>query len=87
MGQEGAWGHAVQRWLAAYPNGLQAWFEWRRTGYPALKPTPNATNSSKQIPRRYVYGQGQYAVNKANVEAAAARIGGDTQDSRVWWDK
>jgi hypothetical protein len=78
---------ATQRWVALYPNGLQAWFEWRRTGFPVLTPTPNATNTSKQIPRRYVYGQGQYSVNKANVEAAAARMGGDTQDSRVWWDK
>jgi hypothetical protein len=78
---------ATQRWLALYPNGLQAWFEWRRTGFPVLTPTPNATNTSKQIPRRYVYGQGQYAVNKANVEAAASRMGGDSQDTRVWWDK
>ncbi|HEY0677753.1 MAG TPA: SusD/RagB family nutrient-binding outer membrane lipoprotein [Chitinophagaceae bacterium] len=78
---------AVQRWLALYPNGLQAWFEWRRTGFPVLTPSPNATNSSKQIPRRYVYGARQYSVNKANTEAAASRIGGDSQDTRVWWDK
>jgi hypothetical protein len=78
---------AIQRYLAMYPNGSQAWFEWRRTGFPVLEPTPFATNSSKQIPRRYVYGLRQYSLNKANVEAAAAAMGGDTQDSRVWWDK
>lgn len=78
---------ATQRWLALYPNGLQAWFEWRRTGFPVLTPSPNATNSSKQIPRRYVYGNGSYSTNKVNTEEAAARIGGDTQDTRVWWDK
>jgi hypothetical protein len=78
---------ATQRWLALYPNGLQAWFEWRRTGFPVLTPSPNATNTSKQIPRRYVYGNTTYNTNKSNTEEAAARIGGDTQDSRVWWDK
>ena len=78
---------ATQKWLALYPNGLQAWFEWRRTGFPVLTPTPYATNTSKQIPRRYVYGIRQYSLNKANTEEAAARIGGDSQDTRVWWDK
>lgn len=78
---------AIQRWLATYPNGLQAWFEWRRTGFPVLTPTPNATNSSKAIPRRYVYGTNEYGLNAENVKAAAAAMGGDTQDTRVWWDK
>lgn len=78
---------ATQRYIAMYPNGSQAWFEWRRTGFPTLVPTPSATNSSKQIPRRYVYGLRQYSLNEANVTAAAAAMGGDTQDSRVWWDK
>lgn len=78
---------ATQRWLATYPNGLQAWFEWRRTGFPVLTPSANATNSSKQIPRRYVYGSNEYGLNGENVKAAAAAIGGDTQDTRVWWDK
>jgi hypothetical protein len=78
---------ATQKWLALYPNGSQAWFEWRRTGFPVLTPTPYATNTSKQIPRRYVYGIRQYSLNKANTEEAAARIGGDVQDTRTWWDK
>jgi hypothetical protein len=78
---------AVQRWLATYPNGLQAWFEWRRTGFPVLTPTPNATNTGGQIPRRYVYGTNEYGLNADNVKEAAARIGGDTQDTRIWIDK
>ena len=79
---------ATQRWIALYTNGLHAWSEWRRTGYPVLTPAPDAVNTSKQIPRRYTYGTGEYGSNPENVKAAAARIqGGDTQDSRVWWDK
>ncbi len=78
---------SLQRYLAAYPNGLQGWNIWRKSGFPVLTPAPDATNSSKQIPRRYVYGTGEYGSNKAATDAAAAAIGGDNQDTRVWWDK
>lgn len=79
---------ATQRWIAMYPDGWQAWFEWRRTGYPTLTPTIYATNTGGQIPRRYVYHTDEYSYNNAAVTAAAALIsGGDKQDSRVWWDK
>lgn len=77
-----------QRWFALYPNGFQAWFEWRRTGFPALTPAPYATNPGGQIPRRYIYGTDEYSTNGTNVKASAAKLtGGDTQDARVWWDK
>lgn len=79
---------ATQRYIAAYPNGLQGWNIWRKTGYPQLTPAPDATNSSKQIPRRYTYGQGEYGTNAAATQEAVGRLqGGDTQDARVWWDK
>lgn len=79
---------ATQRWIATYPNGLQGWSEWRRTGFPVLTPAPDATNSSKQIPRRFTYGTHEYGTNNAVVKAAAAAMpGGDTQDSKVWWDQ
>lgn len=88
----GASGHlskiGTQRWIALYPDGTQGWAEWRRTGFPALTPSAYAVNSSKLIPRRYVYGTNEYALNNAAVKAAAASIsGGDTQDAKVWWDK
>lgn len=78
---------ATQRYIALYPDGMQAWNLWRRTGVPTLTPAPDASNTSKQIPRRYTYGQSEYTSNKVNVEAAAAALtGGDKQDSKVWWD-
>ena len=78
---------SIQRYIATYPDGLQGWSDWRRTGYPELTPTPTATNDSKQIPRRYTYGTGEYGSNNANTKAAAAAIGSDSQDTHVWWDK
>jgi hypothetical protein len=78
---------ATQRWIALYPDGVQAWAEWRRTGYPILRPSQYAVNPGGQIPRRYIYGTDEYSLNEANVKAAAARYtGGDNQDSRMWWD-
>jgi hypothetical protein len=67
---------------------LQGWNIWRKTGFPVLTPAPDAVNSSKQIPRRYTYGQGEYGTNSIEVKAkAAAMPGGDTQDAKVWWDQ
>jgi hypothetical protein len=79
---------ATQQWVAYYPDGTQGWANWRRTNYPALTPAPDATNSPKVIPRRYMYGTSDYALTKTGVEAAVARLtGGDKMDSKVWWDK
>ena len=79
---------ALQQWVAYYPDGTQGWANWRRTNIPALTPAPDATNSPKVIPRRYMYGTSDYALTKTGVEAAVARLtGGDKMDSRVWWDK
>jgi hypothetical protein len=50
---------ALQRYIATYPNGLQGWSEWRRTGFPVLTPAPDALNTSKQIVQRYTYGQNE----------------------------
>ncbi|MEY3323570.1 MAG: hypothetical protein RLZZ417_3153 [Bacteroidota bacterium] len=78
----------MQRWFTFYPDGLQGWSEWRRTNVPALKPTPFAINSSKQIIRRYIYPATEATLNGANYGAAVSKIsGGDTNDGKVWWDK
>jgi hypothetical protein len=83
----------VQRWIASYPDGHQAWNVWRKSataanpkGYPALNPAPDAVNASKLIVSRFVYPTSEYSSNEANVNASVARTGGDTQDTHVWWD-
>lgn len=78
----------TQRYISFFPDGANGWSEWRRTGVPALAPTPKATNVSKQIPRRFVYGSNEPNLNKTNYQAAVSRLtGGDTQDAKIWWDK
>lgn len=77
---------AIQRYIASYPNGLEGWSIWRKTGYPVLTPAPDAVVTTG-IPRRYTYGQSEYATNAEATKAAAAQIGGDQPNTRVWWDK
>ncbi len=80
---------ALQRWIALYPDGVQGWCEWRRTGFPNISPTKFASNSPKfEIPRRFAYGQREYNLNPANLQEAVNRLpGGDNQLSHVWWDQ
>ncbi|RZK46467.1 MAG: SusD/RagB family nutrient-binding outer membrane lipoprotein [Pedobacter sp.] len=75
----------LQQYLAFYPIGWQAWSNWRRTGVPDLKPSTDAFDPA--IPRRLTYGTIEYQLNAAQVGQAGANMGGDDQNSRVWWDK
>jgi hypothetical protein len=80
---------STQRYIASYPDGLQGWNIWRKSGFPTLTPAPNATNSSGQIPRRYTYASAEYTSNTVNVNAAKALLPGglDSQDAKIWWDQ
>ena len=35
----------TQKWIAMYPMGLEAWAEYRRTGFPELAPSIDNLNS------------------------------------------
>ncbi len=78
---------AVQKYVALFTDGGEAWTEWRRTCQPTtVIPGPAAINS--QVPRRFMYAPNEYAVNGAAVAAAAAALGpnGDSFNGRMWWD-
>ena len=76
----------LQKWIALYTQGLEAWSEWRRTGNPAtIRPGPAA--SLPQHVRRLPYPTSEQAVNMASLTEAIARQGPDNMLTRVWWDK
>lgn len=79
---------AMQVYYATFLNGYEAFANWRRTGFPALK-TSNATAplSGGAIPRRLMYPAGEAASNDVGYKAAIARQGADTFGTKVWWDK
>ena len=76
---------ATQKWVAMFGQGLQAAFEWRRTGYPVLIPAIDGANGGK-IPVRAYYPSDEAARNNANLSAAVTAQGADNLNTRVWWD-
>lgn len=77
----------LQKWIALFGNGPEAYAEWRRTGVPELAPAANALNDSGQIPLRLFYPSTEESLNSAALEAAVARQGGADLDDPVWWDQ
>jgi hypothetical protein len=77
---------ALQKWIALFGNGPEAYAEWRRTGVPTLPIGPDAENDGR-IPVRLFYPASEESLNRDAVEAAKARQGGATLNNPVWWDK
>jgi hypothetical protein len=76
----------TQKWIAMYDQGLQAFIEWRRIGYPVLTPAVEGMNDGK-IPVRFPYPTDEYARNPSNLQAGIGLLGGnDDLNTRVWWD-
>jgi hypothetical protein len=78
----------LQKWIAFFTQGSEAWSDWRRTGNPAsIKMGPRAYPDVPTIPRRIPYSSNEQSVNKASLTAAITRQGADTYHTRMWWDK
>jgi hypothetical protein len=82
----------TQKWIGGYPEGMNAWAEWRRTGYPKLFPILK-NDSQGIIPtelgvRRLAYSTGEKANNPQGYAKAVELLGGpDNGATRVFWDK
>jgi hypothetical protein len=78
---------ATQRWCATFDQGLQSWFEWRRTGFPVLTPAISGMNNGK-IPVRVPYPTDEAARNPSSLAAGVTLLGGpDDLNTKVWWNK
>lgn len=82
----------TQKYLAIFPDGQEAWSEYRRTGYPKLFNIDNnassgAVSTTAHI-KRLRFPSDEYSNNAANVQAAASLLGGsDNGGTKLWWDK
>lgn len=76
----------TQKWVALFFNGLEAWFDWRRTNVPALEPGASNLNNDL-IPVRYVYPQSEQSLNAVNRSEAVTRQGSDNINTIIWWDQ
>lgn len=82
----------TQKWIAMFPNGQEAWSEFRRTGYPKVIPVvnnlSNGTIDTDIQVRRMTFPRSEYANNAAETAAAVALLGGaDNGGTKLWWDK
>ena len=82
----------TQKWIAIYPDGQEAWSEFRRTAYPkvfpvALNKSGGTIDTQKQV-RRIPFPASEYRNNKENVEQAITLLNGeDNGGTSLWWDK
>lgn len=82
----------TQKWIAIYPDGQEAWSEFRRTGYPKLFPVivnnSGGTISTTDFIRRLPIPSKYQNNNKPAYDKALATLGGpDTGGTKLWWDK
>lgn len=75
----------TQKWISNFLNGYEAWFDIRRTGFPVL-PVPKDNLNADKYPVRFRYPDTEQAANKKNYTDAAARMGGDSYNSKSWWE-
>ncbi|WP_019538164.1 SusD/RagB family nutrient-binding outer membrane lipoprotein [Proteiniphilum acetatigenes] len=78
-----------QKWIAHWTTAHEAWFDWRRTGLPALETGPAALRTVLPI-RWYYHTTDEIEKNRANAEAAIERLeatpyqGTDQSKNSAW---
>jgi hypothetical protein len=84
---------ATQKWLALFPDGMEAWADYRRSHILKLYPVvnsdnPDITNTRTQWIRRIPFLLSETQNNGAAVEAAVPLLNGpDKVTTPLWWDK
>lgn len=83
----------TQKWIANYPMGLEAWAEFRRTGYPELAPAIDNLSGgviadNVRGMRRLRYPFTERNLNKVNYDKAVKLLGGtDSESTDLFWTK
>jgi hypothetical protein len=83
----------TQKWLALYPDGMEAWADWRRSHVMKLYPVvtsdnPDITDTKTQWIRRIPFLLSEEQNNEKAVEDAVGLLGGpDKVTTPLWWDK
>lgn len=76
----------TQKYLAyARNSGMQAYYQWRRTGIPAFS-TGSGNGNGGVIPKRYQYPSNEISTNGANLSAALqSQYSGSDDIFKVMW--
>jgi len=73
----------TQFWIAMYDNPYQGWNVWRKFDAPEFNLPESSGNP---VPLRYTYPITEQNLNTTNYNDAASAIGGDTQQTALFWD-
>ncbi|ATL49196.1 SusD/RagB family nutrient-binding outer membrane lipoprotein [Chitinophaga caeni] len=76
----------LQKYYALFLVDMQQWFEYRRTGHPAL-PKGQGLRNDGVMPARMTYPVYIQSTNPTNYKAAVAEQGPDNISTQVWWQK
>lgn len=83
---------ATQKWLALFPDGMEAWADYRRGHFNKLYPVANSDNQDLTDPetqwiRRITFLISERQSNAEEVEKAVQLLGGpDKITTPLWWD-
>jgi hypothetical protein len=77
----------TQKYIAFFMNsGWQPFYEQRRTGFPAFDVSGSGVLNDKMIPKRWMYPESEFDLNRAQVEAAISHQypSGDNINGAMW---
>ena len=77
-----------QKWLALFWVGMEAYHEYRRTGYPVLTIGAGTIYNDNVLPTRFGYPNVTMSTNSNNAHEALTGMGGENDmKTPVWWSK
>lgn len=90
----------TQKYIHLLTQSHEAWAEYRRTGYPKSLVEPGQITATidgtdyrftpsggeTEICTRFTYASSEFTLNGKNVNSAIQRMGGDTYNTKLWWD-
>lgn len=81
----------TQKYISNFPNGKEAWADFRRTDYPDLTlPIDGVSSASSVSPGTWVkrirYSNNAHELEQEFMPASQNTIDSDRMDIRVWWD-
>jgi len=81
----GTWKEKIgnQFWLAMFHRGFEGFTVWRKFDTPTFQLPVDEGNP---LPYRYTYPIDEQNLNTTNWEAASTAIGGDSQQTKIFWD-
>ncbi|QES91000.1 SusD/RagB family nutrient-binding outer membrane lipoprotein [Rhizosphaericola mali] len=83
---------AIQKWLAIFPDGTEAWADYRRSHAFSLYPVVNSDNTdipdpTKQYIRRLTFLIQEKQSNAKGLASGYTELGGDDKiTTPLWWD-